>query len=312
MSFAYSSLKSLAETVGRLRRIVVGLAVAVLVGAVLASSPACSGEPRAGEESIGFVVAVRGNVEAIEGEGASRRLRIMDRVYGGDALRTGTRDRLQVMLADGTIVDLGKNSEIQIAEFDWDANARAGKMTVRPRKGTFRVLGGTITEVAPVQFMTRDFQDPISIRGTFYAGRLVGRRFSVVLLGGDRMVVSNKAGSVTITKPLHGTTLVAADIAPEIPARLAPEELAYLRFGSAGGGEDQTAASDASDGEEQLFEFDRWGYWDAASGSAEDSPSWADERSLAAQVRDLIDMTRTAQFSIVSAGGGGGAGGCPT
>ncbi len=309
MNFGHAFLEYLAESGGRRRLAVVGLAVAVLVGAVLVSSPTCSGEPRAGEESVAFVVAVRGNVEAIEDEGTSRRLRIMDPVYAGDTLRTGTRDRLQVMFADGTVVGLGKNSEIRIVEFNWDADARAGKMTVLVGKGVFRVLGGTITEVAPVQFMTRNSRDPISIRGSFYAGRLVEQRFSVVLLGGQQIVVSNRAGSVTVTKPLFGTTAVAADIAPDIPTRLAPEELAYLRFGVADSGADLTAAGGTRDGEEQLSEFDRWGYWNDASGSAEGSPSWAGEGSLAAEVRDLLDMTRTARFSLVS---GAGAGGCPT
>ncbi len=272
--------------------------IAAFACVVLMSSIARAAEDKIDGHAIGLLVAVRGDAEAIDAEGVSRELRIKDPVYRGDNLRTGKRGRLQVMFMDRTILGFGPETEIQIVEYGYNANARSGNMTISVGKGVFRVLGGAITQVAPVEFKTEKSQQPISILGSFYAGGFLDQAFRVVSLGGERIIVSSDTGRVAITRPLYGTTVVGADMTPGTPARLLPEDIAYFSLDVSGDAEYEPTINAES---VAVSEFARWGHWSLDGNSLEDSYSWANDRwGLAAEVRDLLDMSRT------------GGGGCPT
>ena len=70
-------------------------------------------------DPIGTVVAVRGVVKAISAEGESRRLAIKAPIFGEDSLTTGNRGRIQLLFADNTIMSLGQNTQMKIAEYHW-------------------------------------------------------------------------------------------------------------------------------------------------------------------------------------------------
>lgn len=156
-------------------------------------------------EAVGSVVAVRGNVVAVDGNGLSRQLKIKNPVYLEDTLKTGKKGRLQVMFQDQTIISLGRKSEMKIAAYAFNQEKKTGKMTTEVKEGVFRVMGGILTKNSPGNFYTNTPSGVIGIRGSMYAGNVKGTQVSIVFEAGKGITVRNKTGMVAITKPGFGT-----------------------------------------------------------------------------------------------------------
>jgi hypothetical protein len=192
------------------------IAVALPVGEVLAK-----------DAPAGSVVAARGSVEASDAGGAVRTLKIKSEVFATDTVRTGRDGRAQLMFSDNTIVSLGVNSTLKVAEYHWDDGQKTGTMKTRVEEGTFRVLGGLITKTAPKNFSTETPAATIGIRGSMYAGKVTGGETIVVFLGGRGIVVFNPQGQVELTRPGYGVRVRFGE-APGDPRPFTPEELEEL------------------------------------------------------------------------------------
>jgi len=293
-----------------------GFAVASLAISLLANAFAWAAEPREAGQPIGSVVAVRGSVRGAGVDEVSRELRMKDPVYAGDVLRTDGRGCAQVMFRDGTIVALGNGAEIGFPEYAFDEKARSGGMTARVVRGAFRVFGGALTKLAPITFQMGAAGPAASVRGSFYAVRIVERGMSVVFLGGEPITVSHGAGSAMLARPSSATVVARADAPPSAPARLSPEEVAELAASFSGGADEAAAAGGRGrPDEEQRFEFARWGVWAGAPSSTDGSLSasaqgalWASESSLANTLGALGDLRELIGIGSVASGA---AGGCP-
>ncbi|MBW2646189.1 MAG: FecR domain-containing protein [Deltaproteobacteria bacterium] len=200
------------------------------------------------EKVVGSVVAVRGDVTAVDAGGISRRLSIKSAICLADTIKTGKRGRVQVMFDDNTLISLGQNSEMKIAEYEWNPEQKTGAMETRIKEGAFRVMGGTITQVAPKNFKTKTPAATIGIRGSMYAGKVAGGSLSVLLLGGKGIYVTNAAGTVTITKGGYGTFVKGPDVLPALPTRYTDEDLMDLDKGFSG--EEDVSKDDAGSEDE--------------------------------------------------------------
>ena len=196
-------------------------------------------------DSIGSVVAIRGKVTAVSAAGAVRKLTLKASVYLKDTLKTEKRSRLQVMFLDNTIVSLGPNSEMKIAEYQWKPEKNAGGMKTKVKEGVFRIMGGAITKVAPENFTTETPAATIGIRGSMYAGRVSNDTLTVVFQGGKGIFVTNPAGTVEISIPGYGTRVEGPAEPPETPQPLSSEEITDLN--NALSAQEQEDASDNDD-----------------------------------------------------------------
>lgn len=211
----------------------------------------------AAPDSIGSVVAIRGKVTAVNPEGVVRKLALKSPVYLEDTLKTGKRSRLQVMFNDNTIVSLGPNSEMIIAEYEWKPDQGDGGMKTKIKEGVFRIMGGAITRAAPDKFVTETPAATIGIRGSMYAGRVSDGSLTVVFQGGRGIYVTNPAGTVDISIPGYGTRVEGATEAPQTPEPFTAEEITDLNnelaaTGEAADEEDASNSSGSSDDAEAV------------------------------------------------------------
>ena len=193
----------------------------VLFALLLVRVPANAAVPAA------TVVAVRGDVQAIDVSGKGRKLTVRSPVFEEDTLKTDARGRVQIMFTDNTLVSLGNATTMKIAEYRWQPERNDGALKTRIKEGTFRVMGGALAHAAPQNFKTETPTATIGIRGSMYAGIASADFLSVVFQGGKGIEVGNSFGTVTITKPGYGTRAALGN-PPSVPVKFSALELGEL------------------------------------------------------------------------------------
>ena len=133
-----------------------------------------------------------------------------------------------MMFDDQTLVSLGPNSDMQIADYQWDPEKKTGEMKTQINEGVFRIMGGAITQSSPDKFKTETPAGTIGIRGSMYAGKVDGSSLHLLFLGGTGVYFSNDAGTVNIDRPGFGTFAAGPGIAPTKPDRLTGEDMTEL------------------------------------------------------------------------------------
>ncbi|MBU0486027.1 MAG: transferrin-binding protein-like solute binding protein [Proteobacteria bacterium] len=174
---------------------------------------------------IATIVAVRGEVTATGTDNISRLLALKSDVFKEDTIKTGERGRIQMMFTDNSLISLGKNSELKIAEYEWDEKIRDGAMKTQVKEGVFRVMGGAITKAAPKKFTTETPAATIGIRGSMYAGKVEGDSLTVIFQGGKGIEIINEFGTVVITKVGFGTYVHGLLEPPKPPIKFTASEI---------------------------------------------------------------------------------------
>lgn len=192
---------------------------------------------------VATVVALRGTVVAQGKDGAARNLSIKSHIFQEDVLKTDKTGQLQIMFTDNSIISLGRDSELKIAEYRWQPGQKDGALKTQVKEGTFRVMGGALAKDAPQNFKTETPTATIGIRGSMYAFKSTNDSLSVVFQGGKGIDIFNGLGKVTITTPGFGTHVVL-NTAPRYPSKFTEKELKSLNQGLNGNGGDDKKDSD--------------------------------------------------------------------
>lgn len=179
-------------------------------------------------ESIAQVVALRGQVQAVDSAGASRVLSLKAELFLHETVITAERARLQIMFPDNTLISLGSKSEMRLTDYQWQAENGTGRLQTEVKEGVFRVMGGAITKGSPENFSTRTPVAVIGVRGSMYSGVTDATSLAVVFQGGRGIEVRNDAGAVLISRPGFGTS-VALGRAPLPALRIHRDVLANLQ-----------------------------------------------------------------------------------
>lgn len=179
------------------------------------------------DEPVGEVVAVRGDVRAVDGSGASRALVLRNPVFRNDVLKTGPSGRVQVMFIDQTLISLGRDTEMEIVRYAWAAEKKSGAMTTRVKEGAFRVMGGAITRNSPENFTTETPVATIGVRGSLYSGLVQDEQVSILFQAGVGIDLITPFGNSSLNRPGYGST-VTAGRAPTPAQQFSPEEVRQL------------------------------------------------------------------------------------
>lgn len=125
------------------------------------------------QDAIGKIKTGKGEISVVRGE-STLPLRIGDRIYQNDTLRTGEESAVGVIFEDNTILSLGPESEIVIDEYVFVPQQDLFSMAARMMKGTASYISGIIGRQAPesVRFETPDAT--IGIRGTQFLVKVRG------------------------------------------------------------------------------------------------------------------------------------------
>lgn len=125
--------------------------------------------------SAGMIKVSKGQVGVIRA-GSTLKVRVGDRVYAADKVRTGPDGSVGITLRDNTLLSAGPNSLISIDKFSFNSSTHAGAMSVGVKRGTLSVATGKIAKQTPESI---DFHTPSSILG------VRGTEFLIEVVGGE-------------------------------------------------------------------------------------------------------------------------------
>ena len=243
--------------------------------------------------NIGAVGAVSGKVTAKPtGAAASHALASGAEIFHKDAVTTGPKSRLQVLLKDQTVFTMGPDSRIILDEFIYDPFTDAGKVTAQVTKGVFRFVTGKVAGKRPEGMTIKLPSGTIGIRGTFGAGSVDENGNALVALlgpgpdnnGNERpggLDITTENGSQSLDEPGTGVT-VNSDGSISAPFQLTPEQTAALNAGGGNGGsggQDSGTGGSESASEESGQETAMGG---AGAGQTEDIADTSQESDEAA------------------------------
>lgn len=172
-----------------------------MTGSALAADP----------EAMGAVARIQAQATATQ-NGVTRPLGPAQSIFKNDVLRTGPEARLELRLADASVLTLGENAELAIEDFSNDMFD--SRMQFR-LKGAFRFISGLIPRRNREGVKIATPHATIGIRGTeFWGGPFDG--YSILIIEGS-ITVQNAAGQVVLDQEGQGTVIPTADAPPRPP-----------------------------------------------------------------------------------------------
>lgn len=144
------------------------------------------------DDGVGVTSAVNQSAESELG-GRLRTVRIGERMFYDERIRTDRAGLVQVLLVDGSTFTVGPGSDLVIDEFVYDPQAGTGKLVATFGKGVARFVGGRLSkEKGGVTINTR--QGTVGIRGgmaTFFED---GDQSVYSLLYGNQLTFQGRSG----------------------------------------------------------------------------------------------------------------------
>ena len=137
----------------------------------------------------GKTILARGAVLATDAESAQQRtLKRRDTVYGVDKITTGEKSKAQFSMSDGGLIALKENSELNIANYEFNTTTQQGSASIELIKGVLRSISGVIKKNGGA-YSVKTPVGSIGIRGT---------HFELQLIDGD-MYVAVWDGAIDLT-----------------------------------------------------------------------------------------------------------------
>lgn len=172
------------------------------------------------DEVVGRVISVQGEAEIRNDESVQRGTAI----HEGDTINTGSDTRVRMRFVGGSVITLGADTQFEVATYQPASEQQ-------PQQARFRLLDGVVLAFAEGVSGTSD-EDYIietqaasmGIRGTIvWGGYFVADQADFVLFKGGPVDIFNDLGSVTLTEPGQGTTVLVDDDGVGIDAPFLPE-----------------------------------------------------------------------------------------
>jgi len=135
-----------------------------LVAALLFGAPPV----RADDTPIAQIKTESGTVYATR-DGKRVDLKAGDELYEKDVLDTGADGAIGLTFTDNSVLSLGPNSEVALADYKFDSSNFTGEMTTDIRKGTLTMVSGDIARSSPGAMKVRTPTAILGVRGTSFA-----------------------------------------------------------------------------------------------------------------------------------------------
>ena len=145
-------------------------------------------------DPAGKTILARGSVLAVDGSSEQQRqLQRRDTVFGVDRITTGEKSKAQFSMSDGGLIALKENSELNIANYEFDANTQQGSASIELLKGGLRSISGVIKKNGG-SYSVKTPVGSIGIRGTHFEVQLVeGNVFLAVWDGAIDLTLENSS-----------------------------------------------------------------------------------------------------------------------
>ncbi|WLD59412.1 FecR domain-containing protein [Salinispirillum sp. LH 10-3-1] len=139
------------------------------------------------KEIAGTVLAARGEVKAtdlvlLEDRPLARR----SQVFNIDRVLTGAASQTQLRMSDNALISLAENSELVIAEYQYNDESGEGRVIMELVSGGLRTLTGLVSPVSgDTDYELRTAAASIGIRGTTYEVKLVDNQTFLAVWDGE-------------------------------------------------------------------------------------------------------------------------------
>lgn len=165
--------------------------------------------------NVGVVNRVQASAHVISG-GSEKKADVGTRIRLNDELRTGIGARLQLTLADDTVLTLGAGARLVIDRFVYNPDGQNGAISINAAKGAFRFVSGKIGKASGADLRVTTQVATIGVRGTDFWGGPIDGNYGVLLLDGA-VEVTNPGGTVVLDRAGTGTTIASRTTAPGDP-----------------------------------------------------------------------------------------------
>lgn len=164
------------------------------------------------QEAIGAVSRIQGEASGTRG-GTTQALGPNASVFPNEVVSTGDGTRLELTFKDKTQLTLSEKTKLTLDTYVF--NPAAGVGTIKfEAVGAFKFVSGRLSKLATAAVNVTTPVANIGIRGTeFWAGPIDDQALGVFLTAGT-VIVSNAAGTQTLSQPGQGTNIAAPGAAP--------------------------------------------------------------------------------------------------
>ncbi len=184
--------------------------------------------------AVGTITAATGTV-SIERESQSLAAASGFALKEHDIVHTGEDARAQLRFADGTVITMGRNAELNIETFLYDeANAADSQVRFGAAKGALRAVTGQVGRANPDRFQMQTRTATIGIRGTQVLMSIQPEDETIACTEGV-IVVEAEGQSVEVSAGQLTRTRMGQPPTP--PVAYTPEEVESLASEAGGGGE---------------------------------------------------------------------------
>lgn len=183
-------------------------------------------------DSVGRIVSIEGKASATGADGTVRALEMKSDIFMNDKIVTPAQSKLQIRMADDSMISQGEKSEMTIDEFVYDPGAKKeGSCSLKLAKGLFRTITGKITELKPDRFKVRTNMATIGIRGCDLGFTLDAKKEDILVFGlpkGHSVLIEKtlEDGIKSVTAGDRILTVVSEGVAVSIQSGLALQERA--------------------------------------------------------------------------------------
>ena len=151
----------------------------------------------AAEEDIaGRIVAVSGQVTAIDTTGSSRSLSRRSEIFVGDTVVTQPDAFAQIRMTDSALVSLKASTQFEIVAYSYEQDIDNDVISMRLIEGGFRTITGSIGAQNRNAYNVETELSNIGIRGTDHEAVLDGGLYVAVYDGATQL--NNTAGSLDL------------------------------------------------------------------------------------------------------------------
>lgn len=121
--------------------------------------------PLAGDGRHGTFKTVQGDVTVVRGNTRSAAV-VGGGLHGADRVLTGERSAAALVLKDGTMLSVGPDSVVDLADFQFNTTTHEGSLLVALARGSVRMVTGLIAKLKPEQVKVTTPTTVIGVRGT--------------------------------------------------------------------------------------------------------------------------------------------------
>jgi hypothetical protein len=181
----------------------------------------------ASAESIiaGKTLLAKGTVNAINpATNDTRTLKRRSKIMSVDNITTGANSKAQFSMADGGLITLKENTEINVSNYVFDKDTQKGSATLEVISGGLRSISGLIKKTGG-DYQVKTPVGSIGIRGTHFAVQVVGDNVYFGVYSGniDIELNNNETLSLGVTEGFAFASV--DDMGAVTPLTQAPEAL---------------------------------------------------------------------------------------